>query len=130
GPLKPGEKWARKLTHSWGPLGSWSGQTVYAAAGKQLGMERINYVNDITYQAPRGAGRDLPFAVKKADFRPLAAAGAILFDAGRRRVANAEETSRVRGSVVVAAGDIEAAVEMDETQVFRVRITEATPGKE
>src|SRR5262249_25959116 len=25
-PVRKGEKWARPLTHSWGPLGSWNGQ--------------------------------------------------------------------------------------------------------
>jgi hypothetical protein len=129
GPLRPGEKWSRKLSHSWESLGSWGGQTTYAAAGPQQGFERINYAHDLKYQPPGGAGRDLPFAVRKADFKPLVAGGAILFDPDRRKVANAEETFRVRGGLVVAVGDVEAAVEMDETQVFRLRLTEATPGK-
>jgi hypothetical protein len=129
GPLRAGEKWTRPLSHSWGSLGRWEGRTTYVAAGKQAGRERITYAHDMTYQPPRGAGGDLPFLVKRADFKPLAAGGVILFDAGRGKVADAEETFRVRGGLVVSAGDVEAAVEMDETQVFRLRVTEATPGK-
>ncbi len=127
-PLRTGAKWSRKLTHSWGPLGSWGGQTTYVGAGKQTGMERINYTHEMTYQPPRGGG-NLPFKVTKAEFKPLAAGGAMLFDAGKGRVTEAEETFRVRGTVVVAVGDTEAAVDMDETQVFRLRITAATPAK-
>ena len=83
----------------------------------------------MTYQPPRGAGRDLPFLVKKTDFRPLLAGGVILFDPEQEKVADAEETFHVRGALVVVVADAEAAVEMDETQVFRLRITRGTPGK-
>ncbi len=127
--LRPGEKWSRPLSHSWGPLGSWGGETVYVAAGQQAGRERITYAHDMTYRPPRGAGGGLPFLVRRADFKPLTAGGVILFDAARGKVAAAEETFRVRGSLVVSAADIEAPVEMDETQVFRLRITEPVPGK-
>src|SRR6202040_1004354 len=60
-PLDRGAKWSRKLTHSWGPLGTWTGQTAYVGAGTQAGMERINYTHEMTYQPPRAAARDLPF---------------------------------------------------------------------
>jgi hypothetical protein len=128
-PLRAGARWDRKLHHSWGPLGSWSGQTAYTAAGKQGARERITYTHEMTYQPPRGAGRDLPFLVKKAEFRPQIAGGVILFDPEQEKVADAEETFRVRGALVVSVGDVDAAVEMDETQVFRLRITTGTPGK-
>jgi hypothetical protein len=126
GPLRAGEKWMKGFHHSWGPLGSWTGQTTYIAAGNKAGRERITYSHDMVYQPPRGAG-DLPFQVKKAEFKPLAAGGTILFDSGKRRVAAAEETFRVRGAVLIGVGDLEAPVEMDETQLFRLRITEAAP---
>ncbi len=128
-PLERGVKWSRKLTHSWGPLGTWAGQTAYVAAGKQKGMERINYMHEMTYQPPRAAGRELGFKVSKADFRPLAAGGAILVDPEQGTVSVAEETFRVRGALLVTFGDTDAAVEMDETQHFRLRILPATPGR-
>jgi hypothetical protein len=124
-PLEKGTKWSRKLTHSWGPLGSWTGQTNYVAAGKQAEMERIEYAHEMAYQPPRAGGQGLPFKVSKADFRPLAASGAILFDAGKGKVYLAEETFHVRGTLLVTFGDTDAAVEMDETQNFRLRVTPA-----
>src|SRR5205807_1243526 len=101
----------------------------YVAAGKQAGMERINYAHEMTYQPPQAAGRDLPFKVSKADFQPLAAGGVILFDADKGKVSVAEETFRVRGALLVTFGNTEAAVEMDETQNFRLRVTSATSGR-
>jgi hypothetical protein len=124
GPLRPGDKWTRSFRHSWGPLGGWTGQTTYLPAGKQAGRERITYGHDLVYQPPRNGG-ELPFQVKKAEFKPLAASGAILFDSAKAKVAAAEETFRVRGAVLVSLGDIEAPIEMDEMQLFRLRITEA-----
>jgi hypothetical protein len=126
-PLQSGVHWSRSLSHSWGSLGSWRGQTTYTPAGQQAGRERITYTHEMSYQAPRG--RDgLPFLVKKADFQPLAAGGTILFDAAKEKVADAEETFRVRGRLRVAVADAEAVVDMDETQVFRLRINEGSPG--
>ena len=62
--------------------------------------------------------------VLRADFKPLAAGGVILYDAARDRVTAAEEAFRVRGAVVVSAGGVEAAVEMEEWQGFRLRVVE------
>jgi hypothetical protein len=129
GPLRAGEKWTRSFHHSWGPLGKWEGQTTYVAAGKQAGRERITYGHEMAYLPPRGADGEWPFQVKKAEFKPLATGGTILFDAGKDKVAAAEETFRVRGIVLVVVGDIEAPVEMDETQIFRLRITEVPAAK-
>src|SRR5262249_21392275 len=89
-PLKKGATWTKEMSHGWGPLGSWTGRTTYAAAGKQAGLERINYAHDMTHQPPRGTSGDLPFQVVKADFKPQTAGGAILFDAAKSKVAAAE----------------------------------------
>jgi hypothetical protein len=128
-PLKKGATWTRPLSHAWGPLGGWTGKTAYAAAGKQAGLERIDYAHQMTYEPPRGAGRDLPFQVQKAEFKPQTAGGAILFDAARSRVAAAEETFHVRGVVVVSVAGTEATVEMDEAQLFRLRVVDREPSK-
>src|SRR5262249_32957100 len=36
-------KWSRPMTHSWGPLGSWSGKIVYGYTGKKGKVDRIDY---------------------------------------------------------------------------------------
>jgi hypothetical protein len=97
--------------------------------GKQAGLERIDYAHDLTYQPPKGASRDLPFKVQKADFKPQTAGGAILFHAAKGRVAAAEETFRVLGVLTLSVAGMDATVEMDEAQHFRLRVLEQKPGK-
>ena len=127
--LRKGESWTRPLSHSWGPLGSWTGRTAYVAMGKQAGLERINYAHEMTHQPPKGASRDLPFQVQKAEFKPQTAGGAILFDAAKSRVAAAEETFRVVGNLALSVAGTDATVEMDEAQLFRLRVLEQKPAK-
>jgi hypothetical protein len=128
-PLRKSAVWTRPLSHAWGPLGGWTGKTTYAAAGRQAGLERIDYAHEMKYEPPKAAGRDLPFQVQKAEFKPQTAGGAILFDAGRSRVAAAEETFHVRGVVALSVAGTEATVEMDEAQLFRLRVLEQKPVK-
>lgn len=120
-PLAAGEKWTRPLAHSWGPLGGWAGRTTYTAVGRRDGAERVEYAHEMTYRPPDG-DTDLPFRVLRADFRRPAAGGTIRYDVTRGRVTAAEEAFRVRGTLVVSAGGVEAPVEVDEVQGFRLRI--------
>jgi hypothetical protein len=124
--------WAREAVHDWGPLGGWRGKTVYAARGRQPGkpgLERYEYGHDIAYQPPAaGSDRGLPLRVLKADFQTAGAGGVILYDPSARRVAAAEETFRVRGAVVVSLGGVEAVVELEEVQGFRLAVGDPAAG--
>jgi hypothetical protein len=128
-PIQKGVSWTRPLNHAWGPLGGWTGKTAYFGVGKQAGLERIDYAHEMTYQPPKATKSSLPFQVQKADFKPQTAGGAILFDAAKSRVAAAEETFRVRGLLSLSVAGTEAAVEMDEAQLFRLRVLEQKPAK-
>ena len=121
-PLGRNKTWARPLAHAWGPLGQWRGQTHYTAAGEDGALKRVLYRHDMKYEAPAGTGEGFPFRVIRGDFRPQMAGGVILFDPVRERVTGAEETFRVRGSVVVSAAGNEIPVEMEEGQLFRLRV--------
>jgi hypothetical protein len=127
GPPRAGAKWSRKVLHSWGPLGSWAGQATYAYAAHKAGLDRYQYRLDLAYRPPRKGDDTLPFQVGKADFRVPAAGGTIAYDAGRRRVAAAEERFHVRGVLAVSVLDLTAPVEMEEVQVFQVRILDRNP---
>jgi hypothetical protein len=121
-------KWARPITHSWGPLGSWSGKIVYGYTGKKGKIDRIGYVLDMAYRPPaRGAGAGLPFQVGKAVFKPQTAAGAILFDTSRDQVAAAEERFHVKGALAINALGVDTVIDMDEVQIFRLRVLDKKP---
>jgi hypothetical protein len=125
-PVRKGEKWTRPMTHSWGPLGHWAGQEVFLHTGRQGPVERYDYVLDLGYKPPAGGG-GLPFQVGKADFRLQTARGSIGFDPERGRVALAEERFAVRGVLSVSALGVDTAVEMDETQLFQLRLHDRNP---
>ncbi len=125
-PLKAKMTWNKPVSHDWSPLGSWNGKTVYLAAGKQpkqTNLERIDYRHEIYYKPPAiGADRDLPFRVQKAAFQTILAGGAILYDPATNRTTAVDETFRVRGNIQVSLAGMDAAIEMEETQGFRLTI--------
>jgi hypothetical protein len=57
------------------------------------------------------------------------AGGAILFHAGKSRVAAAEEKFRVHGLGTLSVTGTDATIEMDEAQLFRLRVLEQKPAK-
>jgi hypothetical protein len=119
------KRWTRDAAHDWGALGSWKGKTVYAAGKKpdKAGLEHFTYGHNLTYHPPAaGSDRDLPLKIIKSDFKILAAGGVILYDPTVSKVARAEEAFRVRGAVVVSLGGVEAAIELEELQGFRIII--------
>jgi hypothetical protein len=130
-PEKPGttrEKWARPMTHSWGPLGSWGGRVIYGRVGKKDKMDRIAYALDMVYRPPaQGGGGGLPFKIVRAAFKPQTAGGTILFDPARNRVAAAEERFHVKGILAVAALGVTSVIEMDEAQIFQLRVLDKKP---
>jgi hypothetical protein len=127
GSVTKGKKWGRSITHSWGPLGRWTGRITYAAAGKQVGLDRFNYALSLNYVPARGGAAGLPFQIDQAAFRVQQAGGAILYDADRKQVSVAEELFHVRGSLTVSVLGMPGSVAMDEKQVFRVRILDHNP---
>jgi hypothetical protein len=123
----PRKPWTRDATHDWGALGSWKGTTTYAAGKKpdKARLEHYKYGHNLTYQPPvAGSDRDLPLKIVKADFKIVGAGGVILYKPTVRKVARAEEAFRVRGSVLVSLAGVEAAIDMEELQGFRINIVE------
>lgn len=127
-PLKPKSTWAKPAAHEWGPLGRWSGRTLFASMGRTAGrgaLERVDFRHDLSH-APPAAGADgaLPIRIAKADFRTVAAGGAILYDPATARTASADELFHVRGSLAVALDGLIADVAVEERQSFQLVIGE------
>jgi hypothetical protein len=125
-----GEKWSQPLSHNWGPLGSWSGKVNYAVTGKDGDVARIDYLFDLAYKPPSKKSTGLPIEIGKAAFQLQNSGGAILFDTGKGRVSAAEERFQVRGRVPVAALGVTTLIDMEEVQLFQVRIVDQNPLKE
>jgi hypothetical protein len=130
-PEKPSgtaQKWAHKITHSWGPLGRWAGRVVYGYTGKKAGLDQIGYVLDMGYQPPaKGAAAGLPFTITRAAFKPQTAAGVVLYDTRKSRVVAAEERFHVKGLLAVSALGTNVDIDMDEAQYIQVRLSDQKP---
>jgi hypothetical protein len=124
--VRRGERWDRSLTHSWGLLGNWSGKIYFQSTGKQTGLDRFDYVLDLGYKPPSKGG-GLPFEIGKSQFQIETARGVIVYQSSRKRVAAAEERFHVRGLLTVSFLGAEAAVQMDEMQLFQLRLLDKNP---
>ena len=124
--VRRGERWDRSMTHSWGPLGAWDGKVHFQSTGKQAGLDRYDYQLDLAYKPPTKSG-GLPFEIGQSRFQIQTARGAIAYNPERERVAAAEERFHVRGVLAVSFLGVESAVQMDEMQLFQLRIVDKNP---
>jgi hypothetical protein len=124
--VRRGERWDRALTHSWGPLGTWAGKIYFQSTGKQAGLDRFDYALELTYKPPK-SGSGLPFEIGKSQFQIETARGVIAYQPSRKRMAAAEERFHVRGLLTVSFLGAESTVQMDEMQLFQLRILDKNP---
>jgi len=117
----------RQMTHDFGSLGSWSGTTSFRPQGTQKGIQRFDYVHDMTYKPPEKGAGDLPFAVADAKFVPDVAGGSIYFDAKKGRVQAAQERFQVRGEISADVLGQAAAIQVQEQQAISVRLFDQDP---
>jgi hypothetical protein len=126
-PLKANARWSKPLTHNWGALGSWNGQTHYQYAGQEKDLHKITYGLQLAYKAPKAGAAGL-MAVNGANFQAPVAGGYLVFDAAKGRVIAAEERFRVKGFINVNLLGQNTGVEIDEDQHFAIRIHEKLDG--
>lgn len=122
------QTWVRKMTHDFGPLGSWAGETHYTPKeGPGSAPLQIDYVHKMAYKPPaRGIG-GLPFAVTDAKFTPEIAEGKFHYDKQAGRVIQVQERFLVKGALATELLGQAAAVEMQEDQLITVRMLERNP---
>lgn len=120
------QTWVRKMTHDFGALGNWAGETHYTPKEGSDPLQ-IDYVHKMTYAPPaRGIG-GLPFAVGDAKFTPEIAGGTFHYDKQAGRVIQVQERFLVKGALTADLLGQAAAVEMEEDQLITVRLLEQNP---
>jgi hypothetical protein len=125
--LATAAQWTRPITHNWGPLGIWAGKVSYAYPGAAKGPQlKIPYTLKIAFQPRKGPGAPgaLPFQIAGSNFQPPQAGGTLLFDTERGKVVAADERFHVRGTLALVLLGQSTATEIEEEQVFQMRIAE------
>ena len=115
----------RQMTHDFGPLGSFTGETSFVRKGMQQGLLRIDYGHKLAYRAP-GKGAAIagsPITVSGADLRPDIAGGSIWYDQKAKRVRQAEDHFHVKGEIATNL----AALPIEEQQAMIVKLTDVNP---
>jgi hypothetical protein len=116
-------RWTRPLTHSWGPLGNWAGDVTYAYPDPaKIAQVKVPYTLKIAYQPPKDRGA-LPLQITASKFAPAQAGGMLLFDTRQGRTVAAEERFAVRGTLVLNLLGQNTPAEVEEEQLFQLRIT-------
>jgi hypothetical protein len=123
--LDAGAKWTKPLTHNWGALGNWTGKANYVYLGRKKSLHQVDYALQLAYQAPKGGG-----LVTDAAFRPVQAGGAIIFDADKGKVVQAQERFQVRGQLTINLLGQNTVVDLEEDQLFFIRILDRMPDRE
>jgi hypothetical protein len=122
------QTWVRKMTHDFGPLGSWAGETHYTPKeGQGSAPLQIDYVHKMAYKPPDKGIGGLPFTVSEANFKPEIAAGTFHYDKQAGRVIQVQERFLVKGNLAIDLVGQAAAVEMEEDQLITVRMLERNP---
>lgn len=124
--VRRGERWRRPMTHSWGPLGNWSGYIHFQSTGKLAELDRFDYLLDLAYKPPQKSG-GLPFEIGKSQFQIQTARGVVAYQPNRGRIAAAEERFHVHGVLAVSFLGVDSSVQMDEMQLFQLRIVDKNP---
>jgi hypothetical protein len=121
------QTWVRKMTHDFGPLGSWEGETHYTPKEGAANPLQIDYVHRMTYKPPAKGIGGLPFTITEATFKPEIAAGMFQYDKQAGRVLQVQERFLVKGALSTELLGQAAAVEMEEDQLITVRMLEKNP---
>ncbi len=124
GKAKP---WSRPMTHLWGPLGRWTGQTHFAFTGKRGPLDQIAYIHKMTYEPPKAGGGALGLQITSASFQALASRGLIDYDGAQAKAVAAEECFHVRGRLTMMLLGQATPVDIDEEQTFQLKLFDRLP---
>jgi hypothetical protein len=121
------EPWVRQMSHDFGPLGSWYGETKFQRQGTENGVLSVEYAHKMTYTPPAKDRRDLPFVITAAEFTPEVAGGTFQYDVLASRVQKVEERFVVKGTIAAEIAGQAIPVEVEEDQTITVRVFELNP---
>ncbi len=125
--VRPGDRWTRDTTHSWGALGDWNGKTHYVYTGNRGQRHRVDYRYELVHAPSARTITTSPVPIDQAVFRHQPSGGTIWFDGERGRVVAVEERFHVRGLISLSILGQNLPVQMEEVQTFRLTVHDREP---
>jgi hypothetical protein len=127
-PVQPGQSWQRSITHvAPDPIGNYKAEVDYAFKGKEMAegkaLEHISAVWTVTFVPPKPSGGYQISAALKAD----PARADYFFDAAAGRLTRLDRTFHVKGKVTVTGQGKTAVDDAEQTQEWRVRLSDENP---
>ena len=122
------QAWVGQMRHDWDALGSWEGETTYRLGREQKNLLPVKYAHKMKYTAPKeGGAGGLPFEIGDANFKPNTAGGLIQYDLRAGRVTAVQENFHVLGELDADVLGQKTKIQVEEQQVFTLRLLDQNP---
>lgn len=128
-PKKKGEDWKKEYTLDLGGIGTYDTKYTYILASDDAKVAKIDIKADLTYKAPPGDRRTLPFEIKSADLtgKTTGDKNEAIFDKEKGRIESSTVSMELKGKMDIAISGQTTTVELNQTQTSTVATTDANP---
>lgn len=126
------ESWTRRMSHDYGELGSWYGDTRFQRGPTKGSLQQIHFQHQMIYSPPAKPPGGLPFTIREIRFHSDLARGSLEFDLKSQRVRTAQEQFQVRGELTTELLGELASIQVEEQQQVKVTLYEqyrSSPGE-
>lgn len=132
-PVAKGQKWTRKSTIPLGPIGDFSSDGEFTYQGKgtlhNREVDRIDATWTLTYAPPQNKG-GLPFTISKGSFQTPTAKATYFFDAAAGKLVQSDRLYNMKGTLTLSVIGQDVEMEMEMSQVSKIRLLDKPPGLE
>lgn len=122
--------WKEPMSHSWGGLGGWQGQSAYKIQIQRAHLQSIEYEHHLRYIPPPPGQNNLPFKIISPMFRAKQAQGILLYDSAKGRLSTLEERFHVMGQMKIQLVGQNIPMMIEERQQFQLKLFDKKPASD
>ena len=118
-------RWQQEMSHDWGQLGQWTGNTLFQRGRKYSGLQEYNYAHQMKYSRGKSKKKSkLPLKITAANFSSNRANGVIYYDPENHRVSRVEENFNARGTLSAEMLGQQTQLQLEEQQTIQIRLSD------
>ncbi len=126
-PVEKKQRWSKQMSHDWGDLGRWVGQTGFTLKRKRRDILNVQYGHDMKHVVGKKKDGASPLTIGRSEFKVNKAGGNIQFNTKLNRVSQIDEIFEVSGRIETTLLGTKSVIEMQEQQTFQMRIIDQNP---